>query len=364
MKRRTQWQLVRGALFFVLLSLSLGAELGAETSVLPLVDRPGACRYCEVVAEVFAAARTSIDLLLSNAQLEENPLWETLLAAAARGVRIRVLLDASDWSPSITEKNRPAITFLNEHGIDARFDDPAVTTHAKLAIVDREIVVLGSTNWNHYAFTEQEQANVRVEDRTVGDVFSEYFDRLWAGTLSPGGIVFTYDPLDTPEPLLIPIPDTVDTAHYADLLLELLHRAERSIHVAMYRISYYPAYRGSLSNEILAALIDAAGRGLDVKVLMDDCAFYPDSAEANLEAALYLYLHGIDVRRDDPSDTMHAKLVIIDGETVLLGSTNWNYYALEQNNEADLALVRLPEIACVYEQYFRMLWEAGRELTR
>ena len=332
--------------------------------MLPLIDRPGVRWYCEAVERAFSEAQASIDLLLSNAQLEENPLWEPLLAAAARGVRIRVLLDASDWESSITEKNRPALAFLNEHGIDARFDDPAVTTHAKLAIVDREVVVLGSTNWNPYAFTEQEQANVRVDDRTVGAVFSEYFDRLWEGMLSPGEIVFAYDPLETTEPLLIPIPDTVDTAHYADLLLDLLHRAERSIHVAMYRISYYPTYQGSLSNQILAALADGVGRGLDVKVLMDDCAFYPDSAEANLEAAWYLYLHGIDVRMDDPSDTMHAKLVIIDGETVLLGSTNWNYYALEQNNEVDLALVRLPEIARVYEQYFQALWKVGRALTR
>ena len=306
----------------------------------------------------------SIDLLLSDAQLEENPLWEPLLKAVARGVRVRALLDASDWAPSITEKNRPTIAFLNEHGIDARFDDPAVTTHAKLVIVDREVVVLGSSNWNRYAFTEQEQANVRVEDRTVGAVFSEYFDRLWTGTLSPDGIVFTFDALDTPDPLLIPIPDTVDTANYADLLLEVLQRAERSIHVAMYRISYYPEYRDSTSNKLLDALIGAVGRGLDVKILMDDCAFYPDSAEENLEAALYLYLHGVDVRMDDPSKTMHAKLVLVDGETTLLGSTNWNYYALEQNNEVAIALVHLPEVAWIYEEYFQVLWEEGRELTR
>ena len=347
-----------------MLSLFLWSGFASETSVLPLVDRPGACRYCEAVAETFSLAQMSIDLLLSNAELEENPLWESLLAAAARGVRVRALLDASDWAPSITEKNRPTIAFLNEHGIEARFDDPTVTTHTKLVIVDREVVVLGSSNWNRYAFTEQEQANVRVEDRTVGAVFSEYFDRLWAGTLPPGGIVFPFDAVDGSEPLLIPIPDTVDTAHYADWLLELLSRAEHSIHVIMYRISYYPAYRESRSNEILAALIEAAGRGLDVKVLLDDCSFYPDSAEENLEAALYLYLHGVDVRMDDPSETTHAKLVLIDGETVLLGSTNWNYYALEQNNEVSLALVRLSEVARVYEQYFQVLWEAGRGLAR
>jgi phosphatidylserine/phosphatidylglycerophosphate/cardiolipin synthase-like enzyme len=364
MNRRAQWQFTRAVIFSVLLCFVVTAGLWGQTHVLPLLDRPGACRYCEAVESAFSEAQTSIDLLLSDAQLEENPLWEPLLKAASRGVQVRVLLDASDWEPSITEKNRPTITFLSEQGIEARFDDPAITTHAKLVIVDREVVVLGSSNWNRYAFYEQEQANVLVENRAFGGVYSEYFDRLWEGTLEPGGIAFDVGGLDTDEALLIPIVDTVDTVQYKGILLEFLSQAERSIHVAMYRIAYYPEYRGSTSNRLLDALIAAAGRGLEVEILIDDCAFYPESAEANLEAALYLYLHGVDVRLDDPSDTMHAKLVVIDGGTTLLGSTNWNYYALEKNNEIDLALVRLPAVAHVYEQYFRTLWEAGRTLTR
>jgi phosphatidylserine/phosphatidylglycerophosphate/cardiolipin synthase-like enzyme len=313
---------------------------------------------------VLVQAQQSIDLLLSDAQLPGNPLWEELLSAASRGVRVRVLLDASDWAPSIAEKNRPTIKFLTANGIEARFDDPSVTTHAKLVVIDCQIVILGSTNWNRYAFAEQEQANIELNDEQVGKVFATYFDRLWLDALPSDGIELDTTSLTVEEPLLVPIPETVNTRNYISILCELLRQATRSVHVVMYRASYYAAYRESLSNEILRELIDAVGRGLDVKVLLDDCAYYPDSASANLEAALYLYLHGVEVRFDDPTQTTHAKLVIIDEESVVLGSTNWNYYSLEKNNEVNLALINLPSVAACYEPYFQLLWASGKSIGR
>jgi phosphatidylserine/phosphatidylglycerophosphate/cardiolipin synthase-like enzyme len=363
MTRRAQWRdgYIVAFLFFIF--SWVGEDLLAEPLICPVIDRPGACSYCRCIEEAFAKAEVSIDLLLSNAELDENPLWDLLLTAASRGVGIRVLLDGSAWAAEITEKNRPTIEFLNDHGIEARFDDPDVTTHAKLVVIDRRTVILGSSNWNSHSFMEQEQANIQVEDEQVGAVFAKYFERLWEGTLHSEGINLDLSDLDGAEPLLVPIPDTVDTGNYASLLLTFFPQAKRSIHVLMYRISYYPTYRDSLSNKILDALVDGVRRGLDVKVLLDDCAFYPDSAEANLEAALYLLLHGVEVCFDDPAKTTHAKLVIVDGESVLLGSTNWNYYALEKNNEVALALLHLPAVASPYEEFFFALWRAGRPLA-
>ena len=161
MNRRAQRWAMGGVVFLLL--LAEGIPLFAKTFVRPVIDRPGECLYCRCVKEAFGAAERSIDLLLADAQLSDNPLWEDLVVAAKRGVQVRVLLDASDWSPSITEKNRPTIEFLRENGIEARFDNPSVTTHAKLVVVDRRVVILGSSNWNRYAFTDQEQANVEAK---------------------------------------------------------------------------------------------------------------------------------------------------------------------------------------------------------
>ena len=352
------------AIGLLLSSFVCVAALGTSSVVLtPVIDRPGRSTYCDAVAAAFETAASSIDLLLSGADVTGVPLWEPLVDATERGVAVRVLLDASDWAPDITADNRRVVTYLTERGIDCRFDDPGVTTHAKMVIVDRTVVVLGSSNWNEYAFDEHEQANVMIESSQVGEAFTEYFDRLWEGRLPVDGVEIDFGGIDPDGPAIVPIPDGPGTALYASLLLELLPRARRSVHVAMYRVSVYPSYPGSLANELVGALVSAAGRGLDVRVLIDDCRFYADSADANLASAITLYQRGIEVRFDAPEVTTHAKLVVIDGESVVLGSTNWNYYSLEENVEVNVGLLRIPEIAEAFEAYFEALWEDGRPIT-
>jgi len=336
------------------------ASAGAETIIEPLIDRPGASRYCDVVAEALDGAVESIDLLLSNAELDENPLWVSVVAAHERGVRVRVLLGVSDWASEITEDNRPTIDFLTERGIDARFDDPSVTTHAKLALIDRTTAVLGSTNWNRYAFTDQEQANVRIVDERVGGAFASWFDALWAGSTPDGSAVFEANPANADTPTVVPLPDVDGSCLYASAARLLIDAAEHSVHAALYRVSVYAAYSDSASNQLLDALVRAARRGLDVRILIVDCRFYADSATANLMSALYLCERGIPVRFDEPDETMHAKLLIIDGEDVLVGSTNWNYYALERNVEASVALLEMRNVAARFDEYFEELWRSGR----
>ncbi len=361
MLRRIQSWIGTACILFALCAHSAAVD---RSIIQPLIDRPGGCAYCEAVAADFAAATESIELLLSTAELDENPLWEPLLDAHERGVSVRVILDESDWASSITERNRAFLERLRDRGIEARYDDPAVTTHAKLAIVDRTIVVVGSTNWNRYAFTDQQQANVRIVDDRVGGAFGAWFDHLWAGRQ---GVVPRVD-LDglwsRDGPQIVPLPDSGGALSYATSVLAILARARTSVHVVLYRMSIYPGYSDSIANDLIDALVRAGGRGLDVRVLIDDCRFYADSAAANLKSALYLFERGVPVRFDRPEETTHAKLLVIDGEHVVLGSTNWNYYALEQNVEANVALLSVPAVAAAFERYFEALWADGRGVGR
>ncbi len=340
-----------------------GRGVDGSTIVWPILGHQTACPYCEVAGDAFSAARASIDILLSSLVVEDDPLVDALVAAAKRGVAVRVLLDQSSFEPSISEKNRRAVDYLAARGVQAKLDDPETTTHAKLALIDRATVLVGSTNWNRYALFEHRQADVRIDDERVARVFCGFFDRLWSAPavelpLSLEGVAI---PLEGPA--LIALPDAGQSTLYATVTADLLSRARESVHAILYRVSVYPQFDDSATTMLVRALISAAGRGLDVRVLIDDCSFYADSAEANLESAIFLYQSGVDVRFDDPAVTTHAKLVVIDGATVVLGSTNWNYYSVERNIEANVALVRMPDVAGPFEAYFASLWAAGRALV-
>jgi phosphatidylserine/phosphatidylglycerophosphate/cardiolipin synthase-like enzyme len=338
------------------------ASAAGDTTIWPLFGRETPCVYCDALGDAFGGAERSIDVLLSTFDAEERWIVAALGNAHARGVAVRVLLDGSSWAPSITDRNRAAIDELTALGIDARFDDPDVTTHAKLAIVDRSIVVMGSTNWNRTAFTQHRQADVRIDDPLVGEAFAAFFDRVWE---SPGKrleMAFAEPvPVDG-GPAIVALPDVDGTLLYGSFALELIAAARRSVRVAMYRVSVYPGFADSLSNRLVDALVAAVGRGVEVQVLIDDCSPYPDSAAENLESAITLYQRGVDVRFDRPAETTHAKLLVVDGEHVLLGSTNWNYYAIERNVEASVAFVGLPEVAGLFDRYVAALFEDGRTI--
>jgi len=334
----------------------------AETLLLPLFSTSDHSAYCTDALQRIDSASDRIAVMLSSASWEGHPLLDALLSAQARGVSVRVLLDASDWAPSITEKHQHVLQRLLEGGVEAKFDDPSVTTHAKLLLVDDTVTMLGSSNWNAYALSEHRQTDIMIEDAAINAFYRSYFDAVWDRSTSELSIELPSLP-STGESAVIPLADWTDTQCYGTVLLELIRDAKQSVHVSMYRMSYYTQYSDSLSNQLIHALISAAGRGLSVKVLLDDCAYYEDSAEANLLTALYLHNRGIEVRLDAATETTHTKLVVIDERTVLLGSTNWNYYALEQNVEVNVALVGLPELGAQFEAFFQQLWAAGRRVT-
>jgi len=327
--------------------------------ICPLVDSPGRRQYEPYVLDALREADVSVDLVLSSAQWDDVDLWSEVIAAHDRGADVRVLLDCSDWAPAITERNRPVLEALRQAGIDARFDSPEITTHAKLLVIDRQTAIIGSSNWNAHALEQQWQAGVAIVGSSVAASFTGYVDRLWEDTLCAAGVSAPSPVPRQDTPALVPLPDTDASTNYASWVVPYLTTAERSIHVVMYRVAHYPGFADSVSNHIIDALIRAAARGVDVRVIFDDCAPYPESARANLEAAILLALSGVDVRLDQPGATTHAKLAIVDERHVFVGSTNWNYYALERNNEAAIALLNIPSVAAEFERFFTMAWTSG-----
>lgn len=129
---------------------------------------------------------------------------------------------------------------------------------------------------------------------------------------------------------------------------EALQNAKKSIHIVAFELKYYPEYPDSSQNLIVEDLIEAHERGVDVKIVMDEYA--------NENTAFdYLKENGIPVKYDGKDVTTHAKLAIIDGRVVILGSTNFSYYGLERNNEVDVIIIA-EHIADYFEEYFQILW--------
>ncbi len=114
-------------------------------------------------------------------------------------------------------------------------------------------------------------------------------------------------------------------------------------------IKFDPLKENDAAWEIMAELLKACDRGVEIRIIFDSWEEEPFSR--NEKAYNLLELAGIDVEYDLGSIATHNKLVTIDGERVLLGSANWTYNALEKNVEASIS-IDSPQIAGYFSNYF------------
>ena len=140
---------------------------------------------------------------------------------------------------------------------------------------------------------------------------------------------------------------------YFKTVYSLISNAQRSVYVIMYHTIYYEKYPDSLSNRLVKSLVAARKRGVDVSVIMDRMGEErkTQGSPDNEDVAKILSAGGVKVYMDDKKVTTHSKLLVVDSRFTVVGSTNWSYQALNQNNETN-ALIDSEQVAKEYIKYF------------
>jgi hypothetical protein len=143
----------------------------------------------------------------------------------------------------------------------------------------------------------------------------------------------------------------ISSDKYFSAALNEINSAKLSIQVVMYLVSILPEQPDSQPGQLVQALIKAKERGVDVKVVLDqNIDFEAESTEdavtlnKNQKAYELLRKSNVPVFFDTSDIYTHTKAIVIDNETVILGSTNWSKAALTRNNEASV-LIRSKDLA-------------------
>jgi phosphatidylserine/phosphatidylglycerophosphate/cardiolipin synthase-like enzyme len=119
----------------------------------------------------------------------------------------------------------------------------------------------------------------------------------------------------------------------------------------MFEMTYYKNRSSSPTNVLMQELISARKRGVKVEVILEMKEGEDRTTKNNRQSGKILSDGGVTVIYDSPSQTTHTKVLIADEQLVLLGSTNWTYSALSNNNEVSV-LIRSKEIAKELTAYF------------
>lgn len=315
-------------------------------------------------------------LYLGGYSLESDRIVEELLAAHERGVEVRVLVDGTPVGGQ-SETEAAALDRLAAAGIDVRvFDEPPTRYryhHPKYAVTDDRALVM-TENWKPAGTggASSRGWGLLVEGSEVADELAAVFeadagwedtaawDRSLAGTLvdeEPATARFPgeFDPVtaDVDSVRLVVAPDNAEVE-----TLSLLASAEESILIKQPTIAHDHAFLG----EVVAA----AERGVEVRILLDSSWYVEDENEELVRWLDDQAESGdlpIEARlaESDGFEKLHAKGIVVDDHTTMVGSINWNANSVENNREVAL-IVESEAIAGRFAAVFDADWadEDGR----
>ena len=138
---------------------------------------------------------------------------------------------------------------------------------------------------------------------------------------------------------------------YGEGVLKEINTAQKEILIAMYGLYINDKEPGNPIQQFIEALVAAHKRKVRVEVILDNS---PSSHKGNQRAFEVLSEAGIRVDYAASKSKMHAKLIIIDSETVIDGSANWTQSALLKNVESN-QIIRSAEFAEIKKALFKTM---------
>jgi len=155
----------------------------------------------------------------------------------------------------------------------------------------------------------------------------------------------------------------VTDAQYFEVARKMILEANSSIRVMMFEMGYYEKHPNTPSNLLIRELIGAQKRGVKVEVILEIREGDDRTTKRNRETGKILSEGGVEVTFDPLSKTMHAKLMMVDGELILIGSTNWVFSSLTNNHEVSV-LIRSKELAKELMDYFNKVKATGSKTQK
>lgn len=345
----------------------------------------------EVWLEMIRGARRTLDFeeMYCSALPGEptDDLLAAIGAAAKRGVKVRLLLDAGMYKTY----PQPGESLGTVPGVSVRTIDVRKIAggiqHAKFFMADGEQVYLGSQNFDWRSFKHIHELGVRVRDPRLTAFYADVFELDWqvageqiAGRDSTGArllaswprreagawpLTLVQSPGDTVRlwPSYTPrsfIPDT--TLWDRDAIVRLLDSARHEIAVQIY--SYAIGQRDRRDDTIDLALRRAAGRGVSVKLLVSD--WEADNARIGDVQALST-VPNLETRMSSVPEwskayipfarVEHCKYMVVDSLWTWVGTDNWEPSYFHSVRNVALTMKNRP-IALEARRVFENSWSS------
>jgi phosphatidylserine/phosphatidylglycerophosphate/cardiolipin synthase-like enzyme len=322
------------------------------------------------------------DLAIALYDLTSLDLAATVADRVRRGVRTRVLVEGTPVGKDASEVEwrSSLLSALVAAGADVWVTSPMLKGeshrpyrfhHEKYCVVDGTRLVVSTENWCTSSFPTQGTApyasrgwGALIESQELADDLLEVFERDLLLSAAPCAFE-DVEPLDLPLPLevgegppMAPVEAQVEVGPEGwgtglQHLLAPFRVAEASI---LLELAYLEVWWDGGPSPLVEALLEAAGRGVSVRVVLDPGAD-GEGRTAMVELLDLAARRGLrEVRGVLASDLpgisrVHTKGAIIDGRTAVLGSLNWGRSSVTRNREVVIVLAGAGAVAPLVDAF-------------
>jgi phosphatidylserine/phosphatidylglycerophosphate/cardiolipin synthase-like enzyme len=331
-------------------------QLGESRPLETALGDPSLPTAADTWLDMIRGAKTSVDLeefyLSRKAGEALDPVLDELGRASARGVKIRLILDAGmhktypQPADSLGKLANFSVRTIDYHRIAGGVQ------HSKFMVVDDKEAWLGSQNLDWRALTHIHELGARVRLEPVAKTFADVFATDWTAcdTTSKAApvdrkpskwpIAFAQDGVKGELwPSASPKPQSPASLPWdRDVLVGRLNAAKHEI-VAQF-LSYGVGGGRSADSTLHKALIAAAGRGVKVKLIVSD---WEIGGRGEPDMRALAATPGIEVKVSQVPDwsrgyipfarVEHCKYMVADSSWLWLGTSNWepSYFLATRN---------------------------------
>jgi cardiolipin synthase len=282
---------------------------------------------------------------------------ERLVAAAARGVHVRLLLDGFGcwtlgraWRRPLRKAGARVGDFLPMRSV---FLQPVnLRNHRKIVVVDGAIAFTGGFNvGDEYRGTMKglggwRDLHLRIAGAAAGDLQRVFFQD-WTFATGEAIDPRDYFPSDASAPgdaTIAIVPSGPDTRNEAihRLFFGAIAGAREEVRITT---PYF------VPNEsLLVALELAAMRGVDVKLLLPSKSNHRVTFHAGRSFYGELLDAGVDIHEYEPG-MVHAKSLVVDGRVCLVGSANMDMRSFRLNFEVHALVHHAPTAGALLDAF-------------
>lgn len=293
--------------------------------------------------EAINAARK--ELLLETYILRDDStgleMREALRRAVTRGVAVRVLADGFGSSSTKAvfwnELRRDGIKAHLFHPLWSRLWDHFHRDHRKLVVVDQRIAFTGGMNiGNEYGSSRKAKGKLwrDTQVRLEGSVAWELAAVVREGWERAGGDQFEVVPWETNDAvgakcLVLDCRPGRGQKETSAVMSALVGASQRRLWITNAYFAPRPI--------VIRALISAARRGVDVRLLLPGQSDVPIVRHAGHGFYAELLAHGVRIFEYQPA-VLHEKSVVADDFVTIIGSSNLDFRSFQFNAECNVML--------------------------